>query len=92
MAARQTRPLLGLLLLVCATVLPVSADELVGNRVRVTTSRLDLVFSVDGASPVAWRACHPSCAQVDAGQGTSLRFTGGDDLPATNDHRAVVQR
>ena len=75
------RPLLGLLLLVCASVLPVSADELGGNQVRVTTSRLDLVFSLDGASPVAWRACHPSCAQADAGQGTSLRFTGGDDPP-----------
>ena len=85
MAARHARKrsqcLLGLLLLVCATVLPVSADELTGNRVRVTTSRLDLVFSLDGASPVAWRACHPSCAQVDAGQGTFLRFTGGDDPP-----------
>jgi YidC/Oxa1 family membrane protein insertase len=47
----------------------------------VTTSRLDLVFSLDGASPVAWRACHPSCAQADAGQGTSVRFTGRDDPP-----------
>jgi len=62
-------------------VLPVSAEETVGNRLRVTTSRLDLVFSLDGASPVAWRACHPSCAQADVGQGTSVRFTGRDDPP-----------
>ena len=47
----------------------------------MTTSRLDLVFSLDGASPVAWRACHPSCAQADVGQGTSVRFTGTDDPP-----------
>jgi YidC/Oxa1 family membrane protein insertase len=47
----------------------------------VTTSRLDLVFPLDGASPAEWRACHPSCAQADAGQGTSVRFTGRDDPP-----------
>ena len=78
---RPTRPLLGLLLLVCATAFPASADELGGDRVRITTNRLDLVFSQDGASPVAWRACHPSCAQADVGQGTSVRFTGRDDPP-----------
>ena len=61
--------------------MPVPADEMGGNRVRVTTSRLDLLFSLDGASPVAWRACHPSCAQADVGQGTSVRFTGRDDPP-----------
>lgn len=47
----------------------------------MTTSRLDLVFSLDGANPVAWRACHPTCAQADLGQGTSVRFTGRDDPP-----------
>ena len=78
---RPTRPLLGLLLLVCATALPASADDVGGDRVRITTNRLDLVFSLDGASPVAWRACHPSCAQADVGQGTSVRFTGRDDPP-----------
>jgi YidC/Oxa1 family membrane protein insertase len=61
--------------------LPLSAEETDGNRIRVTTSRLDLVFSRDGASPVAWRACHPSCAQADVGQGTSVRFTGRADPP-----------
>lgn len=70
-----------LLLLACATALPVSADETGGDRVRVTTSRLDLVFSLDGATPVTWRACHPSCAQADVGQGTSVHFTGRDDPP-----------
>ncbi len=39
------------------------------------------MFSLDGASPVTWRACHPSCALADAGAGTSLRFTGTDDPP-----------
>ena len=78
---RQPIRIAGLLLLACAIALPVSADETDGNRVRVTTSRLDLVFSLEGASPVAWRACHPSCAQADVGQGTSVRFTGPDDPP-----------
>jgi len=66
---------------VCAIALPASAGETGGDRVRVTTNRLDLVFSLDGAGPVSWRACHPSCTQADAGQGTSLRFTGPDDPP-----------
>jgi len=43
---------------------------------------------------VAWRACHPSCAQADAGSGTSLRFTGTDDAPQSpltfRDGAAVV--
>jgi YidC/Oxa1 family membrane protein insertase len=30
---------------------------------------------------VTWRACHPSCALADAGSGTSVQFTGGDDPP-----------
>ena len=51
------------------------------DRVHVVTSRLDLVFTLDGASPVAWRACHPSCAQADVAAGTSIRFTGSDDPP-----------
>jgi hypothetical protein len=55
--------------------LPVWADETAGNEVRVSTSRLDLVFSLDEARPVAWRACHPSCAQADRGRGTWVRFT-----------------
>jgi YidC/Oxa1 family membrane protein insertase len=66
---------------VCAFALPVSADETGGSRVRVTTTRLDVVFALDGASPVGWRACHPSCAQADAASGTSVRFTGDHDPP-----------
>jgi YidC/Oxa1 family membrane protein insertase len=78
---RPPRPLLGLLLLVCATTLSVSAEELDGDRVRVTTNRLDLVFSLDGASPMLWRACHPSCAMAGAAAATSVRFTSDDDPP-----------
>jgi YidC/Oxa1 family membrane protein insertase len=45
----------------------------------VATARLDVVFSVESGSPVAWRACHPSCAAADAGAGTSMSFTGPGD-------------
>jgi YidC/Oxa1 family membrane protein insertase len=48
---------------------PVSAG---GTRVRVATERLDLTFDLDGASPVEWRACHPTCARADEGSGTSV--------------------
>jgi len=75
------RPLLGLLLLVCASALPVSADEAGGDPIHITTTRLDLVSSLDGASPMEWRACYPSCALADAASGTSVGFTGYDDPP-----------
>jgi YidC/Oxa1 family membrane protein insertase len=78
---RSARPLFGLLLLAGAVASPVAADETSTARVRVTTDQLDLVFALDGASPVAWRACHPSCAQADGASGTSVRFTGADDPP-----------
>ena len=65
----------------CALVRPASADETGGDRVHVTTARLDLVFALDGASPVGWRACHPSCAGADAGSGTSVRLTDEGDPP-----------
>ena len=78
---RPTRLLLALLLSLCAGTLPVSAEEAGADRVRITTDRLDLVISLAGASPVLWRACHPSCALADAASGTSLRFTGYDDPP-----------
>src|SRR5216684_294988 len=74
-------PLLGLLVFLGPIVPSVSAEKAGGNRVHVTTNRLDLLFSLDGASPVTWRACHPSCAQADAAAGTSMRFTGNDDSP-----------
>jgi len=69
----------GLLLLVGAVALPVTADE--AGRVHTTTDRLDLAFSLDGAGPVTWRACHPSCARADVTPGTSVRFVGDDDPP-----------
>jgi len=48
---------------------------------RITTSRLDLGFAPDGAGPVWWRACNPSCAQADAGAGTSVAFANPGDVP-----------
>jgi YidC/Oxa1 family membrane protein insertase len=80
---RPALPLLGLLVFVGPIVPSVWADEAGGNRVHVTTNRLDLQFSLDGARPVTWRACHPSCAQADAAAGTSVRFTRNDDPPQT---------
>ncbi len=44
-------------------------------------NRLDLAIALDGATPVEWRACHPSCEKVDAGVGTSVRLVG-DGYPA----------
>jgi hypothetical protein len=73
--------LLGLLVLLGPLVIPVSAQEAGGHRVHVETNRLDLLFSLDGASPVTWRACHPSCALADAGAGTSIRFASNDGPP-----------
>ena len=64
-----------------AALTPASADEVPGGSVRVTTERLDLTITLDGATPVVWRACHPSCARVDAGSGTSVRFVGEGDPP-----------
>jgi YidC/Oxa1 family membrane protein insertase len=74
-------PLLGVLLLVCAIAPSASTGEPASDRVHITTSDLDLVFTLDGASPETWRACHPSCAQADSASGTSIRFTGPDDPP-----------
>jgi len=78
---RLALPLVGLLVFLGPIALPVSAEEAGDNRVHIATKRLDLVFSLDGASPVSWRACHPSCAQADEAAGTSVRFTGNDDPP-----------
>ncbi len=44
-----------------------------GGTVRVSGDRLDLVFALDGANPVGWRACHPSCAAAESGVG-NVRF------------------
>ncbi|HTI57126.1 MAG TPA: membrane protein insertase YidC [Verrucomicrobiae bacterium] len=57
---------------------PVAANETDG-RVRVATERLEVVLALDGARPVTWRACRPSCLRADAESGTSIRFTGAGD-------------
>ena len=49
---RPTGPFLGLLLLIGTIASPVAADETSTARVRLTTDQLDLVFTLDGASPV----------------------------------------
>jgi YidC/Oxa1 family membrane protein insertase len=64
-----------------AAVAPVSAADMPGGSVRVTGDRLELVVALDGAAPVEWRACHPSCAMADAGSGTSVRFADADHVP-----------
>jgi YidC/Oxa1 family membrane protein insertase len=78
---RLTLPLLGLLVFLGPIVRPVSAEEAGDDRVHIATKRLDLVFSLDGASPVSWRACHPSCARTEEAAGASVCFTGDDDPP-----------
>ena len=81
---RRRSPLrLGLLVLTAAIAASAGARHAGAEegRVRVTTTRLDVSFALDGAVPVTWRACHPSCAQADAGAGTSVRFTAAADPP-----------
>jgi YidC/Oxa1 family membrane protein insertase len=58
----------------CAVAFPASAEEVTGDRVRITTAHLDLVFSLEGANPLVWGAAATSPA-------TSVRFTGEDDPP-----------
>src|SRR5262245_5593799 len=70
-----TGALLGLVALAGLVAPYASAAEVADRTVRVSTRRLDLEFSQEGALPVAWRACHPSCAQADQGSGTAIRVT-----------------
>ena len=82
---RGRRPLLLPLLLVIGLLAGApgpgaSADE-AGGRVRVATERLEVVLALDGARPVTWRSCRPSCLRADAASGTSIRFTGDGDTP-----------
>jgi YidC/Oxa1 family membrane protein insertase len=67
-------------LLAAAPVPRIAADE-AGGRVRVAARRLEIVLALDGARPVTWRACRPSCLGADAGSGTSMRFTGEGGAP-----------
>jgi YidC/Oxa1 family membrane protein insertase len=64
-----------------ASALPTTACAAADNAIRLASDHLDLVISLDGGHPVRWRACHPSCAAVDAGSGTSVWFTSAEDPP-----------
>jgi len=59
---------------------PVFAEALDADRLRLTTERLDLVFALEGANPISWRACHPSCAAGN-GRAVSISFAGAQDPP-----------
>ena len=72
---------LGVLLLgaMCAAAAPVSAEQAGSGIVRVVGDRLNLVIALEGAAPVEWRACHPSCTNADAGTGTAVWLIGAGD-------------
>lgn len=72
---------LGVLLLgaMCATAAPVSAEQAGSGTVRVVGDRLNLVIALEGAIPVEWRACHPSCTNADEGTGTAVWLIGAGD-------------
>ena len=79
----RRRPLgVALLCVMCAAAPPVFADEGRGGSVRVAGDGLELVVALDGATPVEWRACHPSCAGADRGSGTDMRVVAADDPAA----------
>lgn len=50
-----------------------------GDEVRVVTERLELTVALDGARPLVWRACRPSCLQADRGDGTAVRLIAPGD-------------
>ena len=81
MTARLLGVLVAWLCAIAAVPAPIFADQLQAGAVRVTTEQLELTFAVDGAVPVAWRACHPSCTRADAGDGKSVRFVGEGEPP-----------
>jgi YidC/Oxa1 family membrane protein insertase len=64
---------------ICAAATPVLAQQPPGTTVRVAGNRLDLVLARDGANPVEWRACYPSCAAADAGTGASVWLVRAGD-------------
>ena len=63
-----------------AVAVPVRAS-VAANDLHAATARLELGFATRGASPTWWRACHPSCADADAGSGASVRFAETGDPP-----------
>jgi YidC/Oxa1 family membrane protein insertase len=62
-----------------AAVAQVSAGEAPGGSVRLAAHRVELAIALEGAVPVEWLACHPSCARADAGSGASVRFAAASD-------------
>lgn len=71
------------------------------DRLELRTDRLQVVFSIGRAVPIAWRACHPAC---DAPRATSVDFVGeagppslrlfvqgGDALPELDRLRFAVE-
>ncbi len=60
----------------------VDAARMRGDRVEVSTEYLRLVFSLDGANPVRWEACHPVCDGAAGSPPRSVAFTTENDPPA----------
>jgi YidC/Oxa1 family membrane protein insertase len=81
MTAAHLGALLFCLCALAATPARILAAESQAGDVRLTAEQLELTLAVEGAVPVAWRACHPSCARADAGDGKSLRFDGEGEPP-----------
>ena len=68
-----------LLCAMCVAAIPAVAQPQRGDAVRVVGDRLELTIALAGATPIAWRACHPSCAKADSGVGTSVWLMGEGD-------------
>ena len=52
-----------------------------GDTVRIAGNRVNLTVALEGAAPVEWRVCHPSCTGVDAGTAKAVRFGDADHPP-----------
>jgi len=77
----RARPVVLVLCAMCAMATSVTADEPAAGSIRMSADRLDLVIGLEGASPVVWRVCSPSCAGAAAGSSTSVRLVGDGDPP-----------
>src|SRR5262249_23951282 len=51
------------------------------GTVRIAGDRLDLTVALEGAVPVEWRVCDPSCAGADVGATKAVRFGDADHPP-----------
>ncbi len=49
------------------------------DEVRIATERLEVTLALEGARPVTWRACRPSCLRADAGVGIAVRLVAPGD-------------